>query len=119
MEPHPYPPFFPELGFAADLTAPHMHVQMPFCPPCSTVRLSVCFLRPLISSHLLPSSLQLYTQHPPPSPLLRRRRHSYLRISLTERCNLRCLYCMPEEGVDLTPTPDLLSTEEVLRLVGP
>ncbi|KAL4431656.1 hypothetical protein ABPG77_001498 [Micractinium sp. CCAP 211/92] len=44
------------------------------------------------------------------------RRHSYLRISLTERCNLRCLYCMPEEGVDLTPGADLLSTDEVLRL---
>ncbi|KAL4458905.1 hypothetical protein ABPG75_013770 [Micractinium tetrahymenae] len=44
------------------------------------------------------------------------RRHSYLRISLTERCNLRCLYCMPEEGVDLTPSADLLSTAEVLRL---
>ena len=48
----------------------------------------------------------------------RRRRHTYLRLSLTERCNLRCLYCMPEEGVDLTPTPDLLTTEEVMRLVG-
>lgn len=31
------------------------------------------------------------------------RRHTYLRISLTERCNLRCSYCMPAEGVDLTP----------------
>ena len=31
------------------------------------------------------------------------RHHNYLRISLTERCNLRCQYCMPEEGVDLTP----------------
>ena len=30
------------------------------------------------------------------------RRHNYLRISLTERCNLRCQYCMPEDGVPLT-----------------
>jgi hypothetical protein len=30
------------------------------------------------------------------------RRHNYLRISLSERCNLRCTYCMPEDGVDLT-----------------
>ena len=45
------------------------------------------------------------------------RRHTYLRISLTERCNLRCLYCMPEEGVDLTGREELLSTEEILRLV--
>lgn len=46
-----------------------------------------------------------------------RRKHTYLRISLTERCNLRCLYCMPEEGVDLTPHDNLLTTEEIMRLV--
>lgn len=44
------------------------------------------------------------------------RRHSYLRISLTERCNLRCLYCMPEEGVELTPGGELLTTAEVMRV---
>lgn len=44
------------------------------------------------------------------------RRHSYLRISLTEKCNLRCQYCMPEEGVKLTPRAQLLSTSEVLTL---
>lgn len=44
------------------------------------------------------------------------RRHSYLRISLTEKCNLRCQYCMPEEGVKLTPRGQLLTTEEVLTL---
>ncbi|KAJ8401228.1 hypothetical protein AAFF_G00388100 [Aldrovandia affinis] len=44
------------------------------------------------------------------------RRHSYLRISLTEKCNLRCQYCMPEEGVKLTPRAQLLSTAEVLTL---
>ncbi|XP_039993970.1 molybdenum cofactor biosynthesis protein 1 isoform X1 [Xiphias gladius] len=44
------------------------------------------------------------------------RRHSYLRISLTEKCNLRCQYCMPEEGVKLTPRSQLLSTSEVLTL---
>ncbi len=48
---------------------------------------------------------------------LRSRRHSYLRISLTERCNLRCLYCMPAEGVDLTPHAQLLTSDELLRLV--
>lgn len=47
-----------------------------------------------------------------------RRMHTYLRISLTERCNLRCLYCMPEEGVELTPNEDLLTTEEIMRLVS-
>ncbi|XP_043541907.1 molybdenum cofactor biosynthesis protein 1 [Chiloscyllium plagiosum] len=44
------------------------------------------------------------------------RQHSYLRISLTEKCNLRCQYCMPEEGVKLTPKPQLLTTEEVVTL---
>lgn len=45
------------------------------------------------------------------------RHHDYLRISLTERCNLRCLYCMPEDGIDLAPKDDLLTTEEIERLV--
>ncbi|CAO3617858.1 unnamed protein product [Cunninghamella echinulata] len=44
------------------------------------------------------------------------RQHTYLRISLTEKCNLQCTYCMPEEGVPLTPNKDLLSTEEILTL---
>lgn len=41
------------------------------------------------------------------------RQHDYLRISLTERCNLRCLYCMPEEGIQLSPNKDLLTTAEI------
>ncbi|KIK70625.1 hypothetical protein GYMLUDRAFT_253971 [Collybiopsis luxurians FD-317 M1] len=44
------------------------------------------------------------------------RKHDYLRISLTERCNLRCFYCMPEEGVQLTPNEKILTDDEVLRL---
>lgn len=44
------------------------------------------------------------------------RRHTYLRISLTEKCNLRCQYCMPDEGVKLTPRGQLLSTAEILTL---
>lgn len=40
------------------------------------------------------------------------RRHTYLRISLTERCNLRCVYCMPAEGLkNLTPKDHLMSLE--------
>lgn len=46
------------------------------------------------------------------------RRHTYLRVSLTERCNLRCLYCMPEDGVDLTPRSKLLSVSEIEKLVA-
>ncbi|KAG9042442.1 hypothetical protein FS837_010876 [Tulasnella sp. UAMH 9824] len=44
------------------------------------------------------------------------RMHDYLRISLTERCNLRCFYCMPQEGIDLSPSEDLLNDDEVIRL---
>lgn len=41
-----------------------------------------------------------------------------LRVSLTDRCNLRCSYCMPPEGLDWLPKPELLTDEEVVRLVG-
>lgn len=44
------------------------------------------------------------------------RQHDYLRISLTERCNLRCLYCMPEEGIQLSPQEHLLTTPEIVYL---
>ncbi|KAI1768861.1 molybdenum cofactor biosynthesis prote [Hypoxylon sp. FL1150] len=44
------------------------------------------------------------------------RQHDYLRISLTERCNLRCVYCMPEEGVPLSPSRELLTTPEIVML---
>jgi GTP 3',8-cyclase len=44
------------------------------------------------------------------------RRITYLRISVTDRCNLRCQYCMPEEGVSLRPKPEILTYEELLRL---
>lgn len=44
------------------------------------------------------------------------RHHNYLRISITERCNLRCRYCMPENGVQLQPDEKLLSTDEIIRL---
>ncbi|XP_037937957.1 molybdenum cofactor biosynthesis protein 1 isoform X2 [Teleopsis dalmanni] len=44
------------------------------------------------------------------------RHHTYLRISLTERCNLRCKYCMPAEGVSLQPKTNLLTTDEIYYL---
>ncbi|MBN1477876.1 GTP 3',8-cyclase MoaA [Candidatus Sumerlaeota bacterium] len=44
------------------------------------------------------------------------RRITYLRISVTDRCNLRCQYCMPEEGVPLRPRSKILTYEELLRL---
>ena len=40
-----------------------------------------------------------------------------LRVSLTDRCNLRCAYCMPPEGLDWLPTPEVLTGEEIVRLI--
>lgn len=42
--------------------------------------------------------------------------HDYLRISLTERCNLRCFYCMPEEGIQLRDKKEFMSSEELLEI---
>lgn len=42
--------------------------------------------------------------------------HDYLRISLTERCNLRCFYCMPEDGIELRDKKEFMSTEELLLI---
>lgn len=41
---------------------------------------------------------------------------TYIRMSVTDRCNLRCLYCMPAEGIDFLPQGEVLSFEELLRL---
>ena len=41
-----------------------------------------------------------------------------LRVSLTDKCNLRCSYCMPPEGLEWLPGPDLLTDDEVVRLVS-
>jgi GTP 3',8-cyclase len=40
-----------------------------------------------------------------------------LRVSVTDRCNLRCQYCMPAEGMDWLPKPELLTDDELVRLV--
>lgn len=45
------------------------------------------------------------------------RKHDYLRVSLTERCNLRCRYCMPEEGIELSPRDHICTRQELLRLI--
>jgi len=46
-----------------------------------------------------------------------RRKINYLRISITDRCNLRCRYCMPEEGISIIPHDEVLTYEEILRVV--
>ena len=43
---------------------------------------------------------------------------SDLRVSLTDRCNLRCSYCMPAEGLDWLPKPELLTDDELIRLIA-
>lgn len=44
------------------------------------------------------------------------RNHTYLRISLTERCNLRCFYCMPEEGIPLRCKSEFMTKEEIVSI---
>ncbi len=43
---------------------------------------------------------------------------TYMRISITDRCNLRCTYCMPEEEIDWKPKEEILRYEEILRIVS-
>jgi cyclic pyranopterin phosphate synthase len=44
--------------------------------------------------------------------------HDDLRISITDRCNLRCVYCMPEEGMTFLPREELLSFDEIVRVAS-
>ncbi|WP_354639399.1 GTP 3',8-cyclase MoaA [Kitasatospora camelliae] len=58
--------------------------------------------------------------HGAPNPLVDRfgRVHTDLRVSLTDRCNLRCTYCMPAEGLNWLPKAEVLTDDEIVRLVG-
>ncbi|MBX3117461.1 MAG: GTP 3',8-cyclase MoaA [Fimbriimonadaceae bacterium] len=66
-----------------------------------------------MTAHALPKDL-----HTRRAPLTDRfgRVHTYLRVSVTDRCNLRCVYCMPEEGVVCKSREEILSFEEIARL---
>ncbi|WP_347049624.1 GTP 3',8-cyclase MoaA [Flavobacterium olei] len=44
------------------------------------------------------------------------RKHNYLRISLLEKCNLRCTYCMPADGIALSPKADLMTADEIFAI---
>src|SRR5215212_3481663 len=46
------------------------------------------------------------------------RTHTSLRISVTDRCNIRCFYCMPNENVRFRPRDEILSFEEITRFVS-
>ncbi|EUJ33058.1 molybdenum cofactor biosynthesis protein A [Listeria floridensis FSL S10-1187] len=45
------------------------------------------------------------------------RAHDYIRISVTDRCNLRCVYCMPEEGLKFLPHEEVLSKDEIIEFM--
>ena len=47
-----------------------------------------------------------------------KRNISYLRISVTDRCNFRCIYCMPAEGVPLKKHEDIMSFDEIVEVVS-
>src|SRR5919205_2552212 len=59
------------------------------------------------------------SEHPRSGPLVDSygRRIRNLRVSVTDRCNFRCVYCMPAEGLPWLPKGDILSYEEIERLV--
>ncbi len=63
--------------------------------------------------------LLLAVMHTAPAPLVDRfgRVHTDLRVSLTDRCNLRCTYCMPAEGLNWLARAEVLDDDEVVRLV--
>ncbi len=43
--------------------------------------------------------------------------HDYVRLSITDRCNLRCVYCMPKEGLPFFPTDKVLSQDEIVQMI--
>lgn len=61
-----------------------------------------------MASTMANNSIQLQDTHG--------RMHSYLRISITENCNLRCTYCMPAEGIALTPKAHIMTADEIVTI---
>jgi cyclic pyranopterin phosphate synthase len=71
-------------------------------------------------THLVQLGRNAFPQTPLGGPLVDTfgRRHSDLRISVTDRCNIRCFYCMPETGAEFAKTSELLSFDEIERFVS-
>ncbi|GIV87366.1 MAG: cyclic pyranopterin monophosphate synthase [Chloroflexus sp.] len=61
-----------------------------------------------------------HPRYPTDTPALDQygRRIDYLRVSLTDRCNMRCVYCMPAVGVQFAPRPELLTNDELLLVIS-
>ncbi|MEO8556708.1 MAG: radical SAM protein, partial [Actinomycetota bacterium] len=64
------------------------------------------------------TTLPIATRSPTGMPDTFGRFASDLRVSVTDRCNLRCTYCMPAEGLPWMAKPEMLSDEEMLRIVA-
>jgi cyclic pyranopterin phosphate synthase len=80
----------------------------------------------MLNEEIKRTTVPLYTSHPTAHPRYDTstaahdsfgRRINYLRISLTDRCNFRCVYCMPAVGMQFLPRPELLTTSELLLVV--
>lgn len=65
----------------------------------------------------MPAPASFYGQ-PEPAHDSFGRRINYLRVSLTDRCNFRCVYCMPEHGAHFAPREELLRDDELLRVIA-
>lgn len=72
----------------------------------------------MIENIITPTPINGELDHSVP-PIIDRfgRSFNYLRLALNEQCNLRCIYCMPEEGIDFRSEDKLLTTEEIFRLI--
>ena len=72
----------------------------------------------MIENIITPTPITGVLDHSAP-PIIDRfgRSFNYLRLALNEQCNLRCIYCMPEEGIDFRSEDKLLTTEEIFRLI--
>ncbi len=71
---------------------------------------------PAPTATYIPAPAEFYRQRGPAHDSFQRH-INYLRISLTDRCNFRCLYCMPEHGAHFAPRDELLTDAELLRVV--
>ncbi|GAA6038820.1 hypothetical protein NBRC10512_006710 [Rhodotorula toruloides] len=109
------------------LARPHTHSSAPHPPLDASLALRTLARERIAAiDQLSPAPPRLVDPHPAisashsPSPALTDsfgRKHDYLRISLTEKCNLRCTYCMPETGnPNLLPPSHLLTTPEIERV---
>ncbi len=74
-----------------------------------------------IKSYLLKSIMKIIENHKTEEFTLKdsfQRKHNYLRISLTDKCNLRCQYCMPEEKMNFLSQKNLMTAEEIFNIAS-